>query len=137
MLKLSSQQYAGVVASLQRAASSGGSDKRRFARMEVQAPVKLGLLTENKITRCYVALSRDISPTGIGLCQAVNFGPKESFLILLPSAKQQMVVVCVPTFCRPLADGIYWVGAQFESEADPATSADFRGLAAAGLKAAG
>ena len=137
MFKLSSQQYAGVVESFQIAAASGGSDKRQFTRIDVQAPVKLGLMSNNKITRCYVALSRDISPAGIGLCQAVRFEPREPFLTLLQWERQQMVIVCLPRFCRPLADGIYWVGAQFESQADSDTSAQFLTLAAATLSAAG
>jgi len=36
--------------------------------------------------------------------------PREKFLISLPCAKQQIAIVCVVTFCRPLADRIFWVG---------------------------
>jgi PilZ domain-containing protein len=136
MLKLSSQQYAGVVASLQSAASSAGSDKRQCTRMEIQAPVRLAIMADNKVTRCVIALIRDVSLTGVGLCQAPKFVPKENFLISLPCAKKPMVVLCSTTFCRPLADGIFWVGAQFESEADPAKAEEFRAFAAAAKAAA-
>jgi hypothetical protein len=118
MLKLTSQQYAGVVASLQSAAASRSSDKRQFSRIDVQAPLRLGVMADNKVTRCFIGLSRDISLTGIGLYQSTKFASNEIFLLSLPCAKQQMVIVCKATFCRPLADGMYCLGAQFESEAD-------------------
>jgi PilZ domain len=136
MIKLSSQQYAGVVTSLQSAAVSSGSDKRQFSRIEIQAPVKLAVLADNKVTRCFTALSRDVSQTGIGLYQAAKFAPKEIFLLSLPCAKKQLVIVCLATFCRPLADGIYCVGAQFESEATPAMAGEFRAVAGAAITAA-
>jgi hypothetical protein len=130
MFRLSSQQYAGVVASLRSSSASGGNDKRRFTRMDVQAPVPLGLIANNKITRCFTALSRDISMTGIGLCQGVRLSSDETFLLALPLPRQQIVVICRATFCRPLAEGIYCVGAAFEAEADAANSDAFRRLAA-------
>jgi len=130
MLKLSSQQYAGVVASLRSAGASANSDKRQFSRMDVQAPVRLAAISGKTVTRCFTAMSRDVSMTGIGLCQATKFAPNEAFLISVPCAKQQMVIVCRVTFCRLLVDGIYWIGAQFESEAAPANVEEFRILAA-------
>jgi hypothetical protein len=136
MLKLSSRQYAGVVASLQSAAASAGSDKRQCTRMEIQAPVRVALMTDDKVTRCVIALIRDVSLSGVGLCQSPKLAPKEKFLISLPCAKQHIVVVCSATFCQPLADGIFWVGAQFESEADAAKTEEFRAFAAAAVKSA-
>ncbi len=136
MLKLSSQQYAGLVASLQSAAESAGSDKRQCTRMEIQAPVRLAIMADNKVTRCLIALIRDISATGVGLCQAPKFAPKETFLISLPRAKKPMVVVCSTTFCRPVADGIFWVGAQFDAEADLDKAEEFRAFANAAKAAA-
>ncbi len=136
MLKLSSQQYAGVVASLQSAAEAAGSDKRRCSRMEVQAPVKLGIMADNEVTACVVALLRDVSSTGVGLYQAPKFGPNEMFLISLPYGKKPMVIVCTATFCRPLADGIYCAGARFESEADAAKTEEFRAMAEAAAEIA-
>ncbi len=136
MLKLSAQQYAGMVASLQSAAAAGGSDKRQFSRIEVQAPVRLAIMTDNKLTRCFIALSRDVSLSGIGLYQNAKLGPKENFVISLPCEKQQMVIVCQATFCRPLADGIFCLGAAFASLADSVRSEEFRALVSASTKAA-
>jgi hypothetical protein len=136
MLKLSSQQYAGMVASLQSAAAAGGSDKRQFSRIEVQAPVRLAIMTDNKLTRCFIALSRDVSLSGIGLYQNAKLGPKENFVISLPCEKQHMVIVCQATFCRPLADGIFCLGAEFASLADSVRSDEFRALVAATTRAA-
>jgi hypothetical protein len=129
MVKLSTQQYASVVAGFQSVAAPSGSDKRECTRMEIQAPVRIGLMSGGKITRCLIALSRDISSTGIGLCQSVKFAPSESFLASLPAGKQTTVMVCQTTFCKPLADGIYCVGARFVSEATAAQLESFRALA--------
>ena len=125
-----------MVASLQSAAAAGGSDKRQFSRIEVQAPLRIATIANNKVTRCFIALSRDVSLTGIGLYQSAKFAPKETFLVSLPCEKQQMLIVCVATFCRPLADGIFCLGAQFESLADQAKSEEFRAIAAAAVKTA-
>jgi hypothetical protein len=117
MFKIPPQQYAGVVAALRSAATAGGSDKRQFTRMEVQAPVRLGIISNGKMT-AFTSLSRDVSMGGIGLCQSLRLAASETFLIGLPTGKEELVLVCRATFCRPLADGLYCVGAQFESEAD-------------------
>lgn len=125
-----------MVSSLQSAATAGGSDKRQFSRIELQAPVRLAVMTDNKLTRCFIALSRDVSLNGIGLYQNAKFIPKENFVISLPCEKQQMVIICQATFCRPLADGIFCLGAQFASLADSVRSDEFRNLITASAKAA-
>ena len=137
MLKLSSQQYSGVVTSLQLAAASGASDKRRFTRMEIQAPIRVAVMTDNVVTRCLIALSRDVSAGGIGLCQGMQFARDEKFLISLPCNKDHIVLVCIPMFCRLLAEGIYAIGAQFESVADATMSQALCSLTPTTLKAAG
>jgi hypothetical protein len=136
MFKLSAQQYSGMVTSLQSAAAAGGSDKRQFSRIEVQAPVRLAIMTDNKLTRCFIALSRDVSLSGIGLYQNAKLGPKENFVISLPCEKQHMVIVCQATFCRPLADGIFCLGAAFASLADSVRADEFRALVTATTKVA-
>jgi hypothetical protein len=136
MIKLSPQQYAGMVASLQSAAAGGGSDKRQFSRIEVQAPVRMAMMTAGKLSRCLIALSRDVSLTGVGLYQSAKLAPKESFIISLPCEKQHMIIVCQATFCRPLADGIFCLGAQFDAMADQARADEFRAIVAASTKAA-
>ncbi|MGA2582711.1 MAG: PilZ domain-containing protein [Tepidisphaeraceae bacterium] len=129
MLKLSPQQYAGVVESLQSAAASGGSDKRQFSRMDVQAQIKVGIMLDNRVVRCFSALTRDVSATGIGLCQGSKFVPQEHFVASLPCAKRPIAIICSATFCRPLADGIYWLGAQFIAEADQILASEFAKIA--------
>jgi hypothetical protein len=127
MFKIPPQQYAGIVAAMRKAAEAGGSDKRQFTRMEVQSPVRLGIMSNNKMT-AFTALSKDVSMGGIGLCQSLRMAANESFLIALPTGKEELIVVCRATFCRPLADGLYCVGAQFESEADKFNAEIFRKL---------
>jgi hypothetical protein len=74
--------------------------------------------------------------SGIGLYQNAKLGPKENFVISLPCEKQHMVIVCQATFCRPLADGIFCLGAAFASLADSVRADEFRSLVAASTKAA-
>jgi hypothetical protein len=134
MLKLSPQQYAGVLTSLQSSAASSGSEKRQFTRMEVQAPVRLAAITDKKISRTYIALTRDISLNGIGLCQAAKFEKNEEFLISLTCGKQHIVLDCHSVFCRALADGIFCIGAIFDAISEPARVEEFRTVAEASIK---
>jgi hypothetical protein len=129
MFRIPPQQYAGVVAALRKAAEASGSDKRQFTRMEVQAPVRLGVVNNGKLI-AFTALSRDVSMGGVGLCQTLRMPLNETFLIALPTGKDEIILVCRTTYCRRLADGLYCVGAEFESEADKFNADQFRKLPA-------
>ena len=117
MLKLTSQQFALVLESLQESARSSGHEKRQFTRIEVQTRLTLATLQDKKPVRVFTSLSRDISCTGVGLMQHEKFAPEEMFLACLPSGKGLLYMVCKAMFCRPLAEGIFTIGGQFESVA--------------------
>lgn len=117
-MQLSSQQFVKLLETLRSDGRSSGSEKRRFTRMEVQAQVQLATLQGNRVTRQYTGLSRDISQAGISLIQCVAFARGEKFVAKLPCGKEEVVMLCEATFCRPLAEGVHGVGAQFVALAD-------------------
>jgi hypothetical protein len=115
MLKLSSQQFATIFESLRSASASIGSEQRVTTRMEVQTAVKLATLEQGKIARCFSGLTRDVSTCGVGLFQ---YAPAESgsqFLIGFPYNKSELILSCSVRFCKPMAEGLFGIGAQFES----------------------
>jgi PilZ domain len=125
MLKLNPQQFAGILAGLQAAAETGGSEKRGFPRFDVQTRLTLAPMADGMVGRCYTALSRDVSANGLGFFQHTGYQPKESFLALFPGGKENFLIKCTATFCRPLAEGLFCVGAQFEAIADKALIEQF------------
>jgi hypothetical protein len=115
--KLTPQQYGAILSQLQAAAAAGGSEQRKALRMNVQAPVRLASMADKKVASAFIAITRDISWTGIGLCQHTQFKQSDEFLVGFPCGKHPIIVNCSVMFCRAMADGIYSVGAQFESVA--------------------
>jgi len=118
-LKLSPHQFGKIVDALRVTSSSGGSDKRRFNRMTVEANLSLASLADGKVSRCYNALTRDISVNGVGLLQFTAMSRGDVFLACLPLGKEELLVKCTTTFCRRLAEGIFGIGAEFAMTADP------------------
>jgi PilZ domain len=121
MLKLSSQQFGRIVDALTNdpsAKSSAGAEKRTASRIDINCQLMLAGFTGDKVGRCYQALAKDISVTGIGLMQSRSFTKDERFIMSLPFGKgEEFVVICQATFCRPLTEGIHWCGAQFDTMA--------------------
>jgi hypothetical protein len=118
MLKLSSQQFATIFDALRSASVTIGSEQRVSTRMDVQTAVKLATLDGGKIVRCYSALTRDVSTCGVGLFQ---YAPAESgsqFLIGFPYNKSELILTSSVRFCKPMAEGLFGIGAQFEALAN-------------------
>jgi hypothetical protein len=120
MLKLTPYQFGTIFEALRVAGTSRGSEKRQATRMDVQTKLSLASLADGKINRCYSALSRDISASGIGFFQYAPLTNGERFLICFPFGKEELIIVCSSMFCRPLAEGLFGVGAQFEAIAEAA-----------------
>jgi hypothetical protein len=136
MLKLTSQQFARVLETLQKSSNSGGHEKRQFPRFEVQTRLTLATLADKKVGRIYVAFSRDVSCNGVGMLQHAQFAANEKFLVHFPCEKGPMLLICKSLFCRPLAEGIFNVGGAFESEADTDLADQFFKAREAALEAA-
>ena len=124
MLKLTPTQFAAIFDALRDAGASGGSDKRQHTRMQVQAQVRLATIARatGKIARGYTALTRDISYSGIGVMQFTPAEHGDGFIIFLPQGKgkaEDVVIRCTTRFSRPLAEGVFGVGGEFEEVASP------------------
>src|SRR4051812_25454158 len=118
MLKLSPQQFGTVFETLRAHGTSGGSEKRQATRMDVQTKLALAKLKDDTVVRCYSGLTRDISVTGVGFFQFAPLANGERFLACFPFGKQELVLICSSMFCRPLAEGLFGIGGQFEQVAD-------------------
>jgi hypothetical protein len=124
-LLLSLQQYSVLLNGLRQAALTGGSERREHNRVEVQAPVRVALLTadEDGVMRLYTALSRDLSVGGVGLTQFFAVEKSQRLLVRLPFGGNDLAVICRPAFCRPVAEGLFAVGCAFERSVSPAQAA--------------
>jgi hypothetical protein len=141
MFKFSPQQYTGVLLSLEKSAAAGRSERRQCTRMDVQAPVNVGIIVDGKLSRCVLGLSRDISITGIGISMTYKCAVNDKVLVALECGTQHigkeiLGMVCDITFCRQLAEGIYNVGAEFDRMAEKASVDELHAMAAAKKAAA-
>jgi hypothetical protein len=118
MYKLSSQQFAAVFQSLRTLGASDGQEKRIATRMDVQARVNVALFHGLDVSRCFTALTRDVSTQGVGLFMHVPVELEKRFLISLPCGKSELVLICVSRFCRAVAEGMFGIGAEFDGVAD-------------------
>jgi hypothetical protein len=131
VLKLNTQQFAAVFEGLRNAGQSAGNEKRQSTRMEVQAKIRLALLVDvngvDSVGRVFSGLTRDISACGLGLFQFLPLNPGIRFLVCLPDGKSEMGIVVTSRFCRALAEGVYGVGAEFETIAGTNLMQQLRG----------
>jgi hypothetical protein len=123
-VQLQIQHYGAVVDALRTVAASGGSEKRRHNRVEIQAKIDLALLsnspTGSHVTRVYAGLTRDVSIGGLGVMQYVPIEVGQQFIAVLPTGKDaSLYMVCKSVFCRALAEGVFGIGAEFVAQAKP------------------
>ncbi len=115
-LKLTPQHLAEVANALQSSPANGkGSEKRRAARMEVQGNVVIApLAKDGAVGKSFTAITRDISFVGVGLLQSRALEQGQNIVVRLPrGAKPALFMLCVVMHVRPLADGLYVIGAEF------------------------
>ena len=125
-MQLSSQRLSDVLSALRTAGESAGYEKRRFTRMEVQATITIGTVTDKYISRRYSALTRDISGGGVGVLQYLHLERSQQLIVCLQCAKEELFIVSNIAFCRPLAEGLFGVGVTFERLADAPMIEQFR-----------
>lgn len=108
--------FAEVLDALKEQSRAGAAaEKRRATRHTLQAQVTLlaGPPALGK-QRVHTVLTRDISHNGVGLLQTATAAPNDKIILLLPRRKREPVCVqCTVMHCRPLADGVFAVGAEF------------------------
>lgn len=118
-MQLSPQRFGKIIGTLREAAQSGGSDKRRLTRMEVQARVQVAALTGSTVTSRFTALTKDISMGGAGVFQAVPRETGSRQLIELPEGNgKSALLVAIVMHSRTVANGIFALGLEFISDAD-------------------
>ena len=116
LVKLPPQQLAEVVNALQAsAAAANNAEKRRAARMEVQGNVLVVPLgKDGAVGKSFTAITRDISFVGVGLMQSKALEQGQQIIVRLPrGTRAALIMLCVVMYTRPLADGLYVVGAEF------------------------
>lgn len=116
-MQLTAQQLSEIVEGLRTGGKSGnGAERRRCARMEVQARIAAATMAGGKVQRGFTVLTRDISFTGIGLMQAVSVEKGGQMLVRLPVQGRSLVLMCDVMHVSSLADGVLGVGAEFAAE---------------------
>jgi hypothetical protein len=122
-MKLPLRDFADVIAALKGSGDNlAASEKRRAARMTVTAKVNVFLMDGNRVIKCFSALTRDISLTGVGLLQTTPLNPNQQAVVALPRAHSPLYVTSLALHCRPLADGLLAVGMEFAELASKETS---------------
>src|SRR5215213_10073757 len=132
LMQLLGQDYAEIVAALKALTDTKGHERRTTARMEVQAQVKIFPFKDGKTTDPYTCLTRDLSFKGVGLFQSRQPARGSQFVVVLPRQENEpLSLLCTVMYARAMADGLYNVGAAFNSvydfNAKPAV--EFRGAA--------
>jgi hypothetical protein len=133
-MQLLAQDYAEVLAALQALTDTKGHERRATARMEVQAQVKVHPFKDGKTSDAYTCLTRDLSFKGVGLFQSKQAPNGSQFVVILPRQENEpLSLLCTVMYTRPLADGLYNVGATFNSRYDfnAKPAVEFRGTAGA------
>jgi len=110
---LTAGQFKEMIASL-RAPSSKG-DRRKSARLQVQASTLIAPLTANGHEEGFTVLAKDISLEGVGLLSSVALKAGQQILIHLAKEKGETAyVVCTVMHCSEISDGVYSHGVKFE-----------------------
>lgn len=116
-MQLVAQDYAEILAALKAASETKGQERRGAARMDVQAQVFVQPLREGKMEKPFTCLTRDLSFKGIGLLQCRRSAQGSLFMVRLPRIESNppLEMICTVMYCRELAEGLFNVGAEFNS----------------------
>ena len=118
-MQLLAQDYAEIVAALQAATDTKGSERRTAVRMEVQAKISVCPVAGATLGKPFTCMSRDVSFKGMGLLQARPSPRGSQFVVWLPRQDgEPLALVCTVMYCRELADGLFNVGAAFAGKYD-------------------
>jgi hypothetical protein len=132
-MKLPLREFADVLEGLQGPASHpSGSEQRSAARIGVTTRVELYVNNGGR-WQTYVALTRDISISGLGLLQSLALDEGREVVIRLPRKRQPLYVAARVTHCRTLADGILAVGLEYSRRLTDAEITEMANQASAEL----
>lgn len=120
---ISPQQLAECVEYLRQNGLSGGSEKRRSTRMQVQARILAGRIQDGRVVQSFSSLTRDISLAGLGLIQGIRVDAGKELIVCLPRLKGEPVYMkVIIRHCRDLADNLYSVGTEFNGQVSAETA---------------
>jgi hypothetical protein len=117
-MPLTPQDFTQVLAALKAMNDAAGHERRVSPRMEIQVQVRIFPYDDGSLGRPYTALTRDLSFRGVGLLQSCPAAQGWRFVIVLPKAGTPLSVLCTVLRCRPIADGMYMIGAAFDDVFD-------------------
>jgi hypothetical protein len=126
-MQLLAQDLGDILTALRAAQDTTGHERRRSARLDVQARVEVVPFEDGHLGRAFTCMTRDVAFKGLGLLQSRRAARGSQFVITLPKGgDESMSILCTVMYCRELADGIYNVGATFsrtyESPVQPPAS---------------
>ncbi|HMB96777.1 MAG TPA: PilZ domain-containing protein [Tepidisphaeraceae bacterium] len=113
-MKLSAEQFAELAATFNAKASPTEHDRRRAARMELQANIKITPIhSGNRLSAMHVIVS-DFSARGIAFLHATPMPLGQQFITELPRKSGGVVeLLCTVAHCSIIGHNAYRVGAEF------------------------
>jgi hypothetical protein len=113
-MKLSAEQFAELAASFNAKASTTEHDRRRAARMELQANIKImPVLGEGRLGAIHVMVS-DFSARGIAFLHTSAMTQGQQFVAELPRTSGGTIeLLCTVMHCGTIGHNAYRVGAEF------------------------
>lgn len=114
---------------------SSGSEQRRQPRQPVQLPLRLApLRPDGQVDweAAWTAVSRDLSPEGIGLLQE-RLATCDHVLLALPTEHETLYIPARVRHCRSVATGLVELGCSFDFAAASPTATEEVGQAIAQL----
>jgi hypothetical protein len=114
-MRLSAEQFAEFVSVLDNLKSPAADhDKRRSARMELQAQVPITFISDGEPARGCLISVRDFSSRGIAILHEAALPIGQQFIVELRRLKGRSIsLLCTVMHSRPTAEGKHNVGAEF------------------------
>jgi hypothetical protein len=111
--KLSTQDFAEVLSAMRRLKNEA-TELRTATRVGVGAKATVWWIDNGRAAEASWVHVEDLSLTGAGLITTRALGNTEPFILGLPRARREpLLVECQAAHVRELADGVYRVGARF------------------------
>jgi hypothetical protein len=113
-MKLSAEQFAELAASFNAKASPTEHDRRRAARMELQANIKITPVQSGKRLGAMHVMVCDFSARGIAFIHTVAMTAGHQFVAELPrSGGGAIELLCTVAHCAEAGHNAYRIGAEF------------------------
>jgi hypothetical protein len=119
-MKLSPPQLRSILRTLHK--SQSGREKRRSQRSNVSAVIRFAPIGGPTPARWIVAVTRDLSDSGMGLVTTEPLNSGEKVALRLPVDSRFLLVTCNVAHAQAVGDGLMLVGLEFIAalEATPA-----------------